>query len=146
MFVFVDRSRTIRLPDARDVARKLVIDVWWPPTTGPHPLILFAHGFALTPADYAPLLRAIASAGYVVAAPIFPLTNTNAPGGPDEADLANQSRDVSFRKCEQRERRCEPATPCRRQKPVEPGQRLILVTCTRVIDQDHNLLETSNQK
>jgi len=50
----------------------------------------------LTPADYAPLLRAIASAGYVVAAPIFPLTNTHALGGPNEADLVNQPRDVSF--------------------------------------------------
>ena len=96
VFEFVDRSRAIRLPDGREVARKLDTTVWWPPTMGPHPLLLFAHGFALTPADYAPLLRAIASAGYVVAAPIFPLTNTYAPGGPDEADLVNQPRDVSF--------------------------------------------------
>jgi fermentation-respiration switch protein FrsA (DUF1100 family) len=32
----------------------------------------------------------------VVAAPIFPLTNPNAPGGPDEADLVNQPVDMSF--------------------------------------------------
>jgi acetyl esterase/lipase len=57
---------------------------------------VFAHGFALTPDDYAPLLRTIASAGYVVAAPIFPLTNAHAAGGPDEADLVNQPRDISF--------------------------------------------------
>jgi dienelactone hydrolase len=95
-FGFVDRSRTIRLPDGSTAPRKLETDVWWPPKAKPHPLLVFAHGFALTPAAYAPLLRAIASAGYVVAAPIFPLTNTNAPGGPDEADLVNQPRDVSF--------------------------------------------------
>jgi dienelactone hydrolase len=35
-------------------------------------------------------------AGYVVAAPRFPRTNAKAPGGPDESDLVNQPRDVSF--------------------------------------------------
>jgi dienelactone hydrolase len=95
-FVFVDRSRRIRLPDGRDVARRLTTIVRWPATGGPHPLVVFAHGFALTPADYAPLLQAVASAGYVVAAPVFPLTNAHAPGGPAETDLVNQPRDVSF--------------------------------------------------
>ena len=95
-FAFVDGSRTLRLPDGRSVGRRLTTVVWWPTTRGPHPLVVFAHGFALTPADYASLLRAIASAGYVVAAPIFPLTNADAPGGPNEADLVNQPRDVSF--------------------------------------------------
>jgi dienelactone hydrolase len=96
VFDFVDGARTIRLPDGRNVARTLETVVWWPTTGGPHPLLVFAHGFAVTPYDYRPLLQAIASAGYVVAAPIFPLTNANAPGGPDESDLANQPRDVSF--------------------------------------------------
>ena len=41
-------------------------------------------------------MRAWVSAGYVVAAPIFPLSNANAPGGPDESDLVNQPRDMSF--------------------------------------------------
>lgn len=95
-FVFVDRSRTIRLPDGRSVARRLPTVVRWPAAGGPHPLVVFAHGFALTPADYAPLLQAIASAGYVVAAPVFPLTNAHAPGGPNEADLVNQPGDVRF--------------------------------------------------
>src|SRR5690242_8232221 len=74
-FVFVDRSRTIRLADGRHVARRLATIVRWPLSGGSHPLVVFAHGFALTPADYAPLLQAVASAGYVVAAPLFPLTN-----------------------------------------------------------------------
>ena len=59
-------------------------------------LIVFAHGFALTPADYHGLLDAWAKAGYVVAAPVFPLENANAPGGPTRADLVNEPRDVSF--------------------------------------------------
>jgi dienelactone hydrolase len=58
--------------------------------------VIFGHGFAVTPAIYAPLLRAWARAGYVVAAPVFPLENENAPGGPNEADLVNQPRDMSF--------------------------------------------------
>jgi len=95
-FVFVDHSRTMLLPDGRHVARRITTIVRWPATGGPHALVVFAHGFALTPADYVPLLERIASAGFVVAAPVFPLTNARAPGGPNEADLVNQPRDVSF--------------------------------------------------
>lgn len=63
---------------------------------GPYPLVIFGHGFAVTPTIYAPLLRAWAQAGYVVAAPIFPLGNADAPGGPNESDLVNQPADMSF--------------------------------------------------
>lgn len=59
-------------------------------------MIVFAHGYGLLPATYRRLLDAWAYAGYVVAAPIFPLTNADAPGGPNESDLINQPRDVSF--------------------------------------------------
>lgn len=96
VFRFVDRSRTIRLPNGRRVPRSLETTVGYPLTGGPHPLIVFAHGFALTPDTYKRLLRAWMSAGYVVAAPWFPLTKADAPGGPDESDLVNQPRDVSF--------------------------------------------------
>jgi dienelactone hydrolase len=63
---------------------------------GPFPLIVFAHGFDITPAPYAALLQAWVRAGYVVVAPIFPLTNSGAPGGPNESDLVNQPADMSF--------------------------------------------------
>src|SRR5947209_8450254 len=63
---------------------------------GPYPLIVFGHGFSLLPSTYALLLRAWARAGYVVAAPAFPLERANAPGGPDESDLINQPGDVRF--------------------------------------------------
>jgi dienelactone hydrolase len=109
---FIDRSRTIRLPDGKTSPRVLVTVVRYPapgspsgtdltdaPTeraSSPFPLIVFGHGYTVTPAPYARLLRAWASAGYVVAAPIFPLENRNAPGGPNEADLVNQPADMRF--------------------------------------------------
>lgn len=96
VFHFVDRSRTIRLPTGTRVARPVETIVRYPATAGRYPLVVFAHGYALTPATYSRLLDAWASAGYVVAAPVFPLGNANAPGGPDESDLLNQPRDVSF--------------------------------------------------
>jgi predicted dienelactone hydrolase len=96
VFTFVDHSRTIRLPDGRRVPRTVETVVRLPAAGGPYPLIVFGHGYALTPAAYAGLLRAWAEAGYVVAAPVFPLGNANAPGGPDESDLVNQPRDMSL--------------------------------------------------
>jgi dienelactone hydrolase len=73
--------------------------LWYPPArdaAGPWPLVVFGHGFATTPSRYVRLLRAWAAAGYLVAAPVFPLGNAFAPGGPDENDIVNQPRDMSF--------------------------------------------------
>lgn len=108
----VDAHRSIRLPGGKAVPRTLVTFVRYPASgrpssadlrhappahaSGPFPLIVFGHGFAATPAIYARLLHAWTRAGYVVAAPVFPLENTNAPGGPNEADLVNQPADLSF--------------------------------------------------
>jgi fermentation-respiration switch protein FrsA (DUF1100 family) len=61
---------------------------------GPFPLIVFAHGFNSSPAVYAGLMHAWASAGYVVAAPSFPLTTMAGPL--DENDVVNQPGDLSF--------------------------------------------------
>ncbi len=36
------------------------------------------------------------AAGYVVAAPAFPLTSRNVPGGPNAGDVLNQPADMSF--------------------------------------------------
>lgn len=96
VFRFVDRSRLIRLPDGRRIPRALPTVVRYPARAGPHPLIVFAHGYALLPGVYTRLLRAWAQAGYVVAAPAFPRERADAPGGPDESDLVNEPRDVSF--------------------------------------------------
>ena len=53
---------------------------------GPYPLVVFAHGFNLTPPSYGALLARLASAGYVVVAPALPLLNADAPGGPSHGD------------------------------------------------------------
>jgi dienelactone hydrolase len=93
----VDRSRSIRLPDGRVVARPLTTYLSFAGSNERgRPLIVFGHGYAATPGLYAGLLRAWALAGYVVAAPLFPLGNANAPGRPDEQDIVNQPRDMSF--------------------------------------------------
>ena len=109
---FVDQSRQIELPDGRRQPRTLVTYVRYPAvgpatgtdlsnaaaarTDGPFPLVIFGHGFALTPKPYARMLQSWARAGYVVAAPVFPRENANAPGGPDESDLINQPADMSL--------------------------------------------------
>jgi dienelactone hydrolase len=93
---FVDRSRSVTYPGEAPQPRKLVTIVRYPARPGRFPLVVFGHGFAVTPAPYARLLHAWARAGYVVAAPLFPLENAGAPGGPNESDLVNQPRDMSF--------------------------------------------------
>jgi fermentation-respiration switch protein FrsA (DUF1100 family) len=108
----VDGARTITLPNGSTEPRPLVTYVRYPalgsagrrdvsdaPAArpyGPFPLVVFGHGFAVTPGLYQRLLQSWTRAGYVVAAPVFPLENANAPGGPNEADLTNQPADISF--------------------------------------------------
>ena len=94
---FVDDSRRAYFQNGTSSTRALPTYVRVP-TRGrpPYPLVVFAHGFALTPQVYAPLLDAWARAGYLVAAPVFPVENANAPGGPDQRDLVNEVRDMSF--------------------------------------------------
>lgn len=67
-------------------------------SAGPFPLIVFAHGFGTDPSlsEYNSLLEQWAAAGFVVAAPLFPLTRGDAPGQPDLSDFANQPGDMSF--------------------------------------------------
>jgi dienelactone hydrolase len=108
----VDTSRTITLPNGTSEPRTLLTYVRYPAlgpsnrtdlsnapaarADGPFPLVVFGHGFAVTPTLYAQLLQSWARAGYVVAAPVFPLESADAPGGPDESDLTNQPADMSF--------------------------------------------------
>lgn len=96
----VDGRRRVRRRGGPTVPRAFRVIVWYPATRsgraagGPYPLVVFGHGFALTPAPYRRLLRAWARAGYVVAAPVFPGENAGAPGGPNAGDLVNQPGDV----------------------------------------------------
>jgi dienelactone hydrolase len=94
---FIDYSRQVHFPGQAPGPRRLVTVIRYPTdVTHPLPLIVFGHGFAVTPAYYFRLLNSWAAAGYVVAAPVFPLGNLHAPGGPDESDIVNQPRDMSF--------------------------------------------------
>ncbi|HKU59103.1 MAG TPA: hypothetical protein VJP39_05790 [Gaiellaceae bacterium] len=95
-FRFVDTSRTAHFANGRVAPRGLVTYVRIPSGRGPFPLVVFGHGFASTPALYAVLLDAWACAGFIVAAPLFPVENAEAPGGPDERDIVNQPGDLSF--------------------------------------------------
>jgi len=108
----VDHTRLVALPGGGSEPRPLVTYVRYPAlgprsgtdrqgappasADGPFPLVVFGHGYAVTPVVYGRLLRAWTAAGYVVAAPVFPLENANAPGGPDEADLVNEPADLRF--------------------------------------------------
>jgi dienelactone hydrolase len=96
-FRFVDRSRVAVFRNGTRRPRPLITSVRYPSTVKRRlPLIVFCHGFALLPGTYTRLLDAWTRAGYVVAAPVFPVENADAPGGPDEADLVNQPADVRF--------------------------------------------------
>lgn len=112
VITFVDHTRVERFRNGKFELRTLATQIRYPalgsteaddvrdaaPLTaaGPFPLVVFGHGFAETPTAYARLLDAWARAGYVVAAPLFPLTQKHVPGGRREADLINQPADMSF--------------------------------------------------
>jgi len=69
------------------------------PTTGRFPLVVFSHGITASGPVYTIMLQRWARAGYVVAAPTFPLSGPGAkfPGdGVALADYNNQPADVSF--------------------------------------------------
>lgn len=63
---------------------------------GPFPLVMFSHGFTASGPAYGPVLEQWAAAGYVVAAPTFPLSSGAAPGGPALGDYIYQPADISF--------------------------------------------------
>jgi dienelactone hydrolase len=104
---FVDSSRSTPPWDGMPgkPSRTLVTTIWYPARAsgsvaaagnGPYPLIVFAHGLGASPQEYQQLLTAWAAAGYVVAAPLFPLSSSQTPGGPDGGDIGNQPGDMSF--------------------------------------------------
>jgi fermentation-respiration switch protein FrsA (DUF1100 family) len=90
----------IYYPTTGAPADKATPDAAFNTAHGPYPLILFSHGVLARGVFYASLLTKWASAGYIVVAPDYPLSNTNAPGGVDfgrgVADVKNQPADASF--------------------------------------------------
>jgi dienelactone hydrolase len=94
---FVDSSRATSanggFAGASD--RTLPVTFWLPDAPGPFPLVVFAHGYAVTPAFYAPMLERWAAAGYVVAAPTYPILSGE-PGGASHVDYEQTFADTSF--------------------------------------------------
>jgi predicted dienelactone hydrolase len=110
----VDTSRPTEahgdVPESNE--RVLPTEVWYPSIAdpakpdgrdarvnasgGPYPLIIFAHGITSSRLFSPDYTRHLASHGYVVAAPDFPLTKIGTPGGVVLRDLPNQAGDVSF--------------------------------------------------
>jgi hypothetical protein len=119
---FVDQTRSVPSfattpPSLLSNHRSLVTELRYPAATsgpsaatilgatpasqpGGFPLIVFAHGYNVTPSTYAPLLNAWARAGFVVAAPIFPDENSTAVAlqhnANTEGDLPNEPADLAF--------------------------------------------------
>src|SRR5918996_5415002 len=74
---FVDTSRPTESASGQGNAptRTLVTEIRYPQADGPFPLIVLAHGQTGHPDKFSQLMAAWASSGYVVAAPLFPLTS-----------------------------------------------------------------------
>jgi len=113
---FVDGSRPTMANGTAPAlpSRTLVTEIWYPtdafPNVSedehrdavvaqngrPYPLVIYSHGFISMRTAGGFIGRHLASYGYVVAAPDFPLSRAGAPGGPNVLDVVNQPGDVSF--------------------------------------------------
>lgn len=82
-------------PGDETQGRHLPTTLWYPSSgRGPFPIVVFSHGVTSYPKAYSDLLSGWASAGFVVAAPTFPLTTHGVPTVLQ--DILNQPADVSF--------------------------------------------------
>jgi alpha-beta hydrolase superfamily lysophospholipase len=108
----VEPGRTVTLPTGETVARSLETYVRYPAegpsqetdvegatparADGPFPLVVFGHGYEETPETYKLLLQSWARAGFVVAAPAFPLEDIHYSEGANEAAQVDEPGDVHF--------------------------------------------------
>ncbi len=75
--------------------RTMPVAFWYPDGAGRFPLVVFSHGYAVTPDFYAPMLERWAAAGFVVAAPTYPILSGE-PGGASHVDYEQTFADTSF--------------------------------------------------
>lgn len=104
----VDESRTTQANGSYPGAaqRTLPTRIWYPADAagegaspsadGPFPIIGWAHGFTSSNGEGQLVGAHLASHGYVVVAPTFPLSNGGAPGGATIADMTHQPGDLDF--------------------------------------------------
>lgn len=97
-FDFVDASRATPAQGsyAGATTRTLKTRVWIPDGPGPFPLILHSHGLADSRLGEIWLTEHLASWGFAVAAPDFPLSSGTSPAGPSPFDVQNQPDDLAF--------------------------------------------------
>ena len=113
-YTFVDTSRVTMAHNGQPQlpSRTLPTEVWYPAqgapgggdkldapadkAHGPYPLVIFSHGYTGNGPVYGQFVREWVKAGYVVAAPTFPLTHGGTPGGTVVSDYVQQPADVSF--------------------------------------------------
>ena len=96
-YPLVDASRPL-MSNGEELSsgRSLPITVWRPVSVGTFPLVIFVHGYDRGPSDYTRFCTTLASAGYVVVAPSFPLEDPSRGNGLERTDLPNEATDVSF--------------------------------------------------
>jgi predicted dienelactone hydrolase len=80
--------------EASDV-RELPLIIWLPASSAPAPVLLLAHGNSGHPDFFAPLAQGLSDDGWVVVAPVFPVTNHYGDtAGLGVADLIEQPADL----------------------------------------------------
>ena len=75
--------------------RTMTVTIKYPSLGGPYPLVVFAHGYAVSAGDYTTLTDELARSGFVVVAPDFPLSSTASTSSPVR-DYEAQAADISF--------------------------------------------------
>jgi predicted esterase len=93
----VTRSTPARGSVPASSTRSMTVTISYPITdTGERfPLVVFAHGYNASASTYSAMEREVAAAGFIVAAPDFPLSSSALDGEPVR-DIVDQANDVSF--------------------------------------------------
>lgn len=98
--VLADPSRLIPDPAAPngESVRSMPVRLWYPQSDEhtPQPLLIYSHGFMSTGDGLAYVADVLASQGYVVAAPDFPITGRSRGEEANSHDVVNQPRDVAL--------------------------------------------------
>jgi dipeptidyl aminopeptidase/acylaminoacyl peptidase len=113
---FVDATRTtdahssVAASDSRSLPTRILAPAGGQPGR-PYPLVVFAHGSGGLGTGYDRLFRTWAEAGYVVAAPAFPVARDDAPAGEWTIDLPKLPGDMSFVIDQMLRLNADPASP-----------------------------------